>query len=178
MPPAERRAAILQAVKPALAELGASITTRQLAEIAGVSEGTIFNAFDDKDDLIDAVVESTLDTTALEAALAAIDPDQPFEARLVEATTHMQRRMVEIWRLFAVIGGRVHRNRDRLQVSPGLIAIFESAPEQVRLPPADAARVLGAITMALSYPLLGARPASPSEIVEQFLHGAARGGRR
>ena len=104
LPPAERRAAILRAVSPALIEHGEGVTTKRLAEIAGVSEGTIFNVFDDKDDLIDAVVDAVLDPEPLEIALARIDPAQPFEARLIAATELVQQRMIEIWRLFAALG--------------------------------------------------------------------------
>jgi AcrR family transcriptional regulator len=173
LPPAERRAAILHAVSPALIEHGEGVTTKRLAEIAGVSEGTIFNVFDDKDDLIDAVVDAVLDPEPLEIALARIDPAQPFEARLIAATELVQQRMIEIWRLFAALGARGHRHPRELPQSPGLTAIFASEPHRVRAAPADAARRLRAMTVTLTHPLMAPEPATPAEIVDAFLHGVA-----
>ena len=49
MPPSERRAAIIRDVLPTLVERGVTVTTRQLASAAGVSEGTLFNVFADKE---------------------------------------------------------------------------------------------------------------------------------
>ena len=66
LPPAERRAAVVRAVAPLLLEHGAGITTKQIAHGAGVSEGTIFNVFADKDELIEAVIEAALDPQPLE----------------------------------------------------------------------------------------------------------------
>ena len=44
-----------------------------------MSEGTIFNVFADKDELIEAVIERARPAAA-EQRLAAIDADAPFEA--------------------------------------------------------------------------------------------------
>src|SRR6187402_2598174 len=114
LPPAERRAAIVQAVAPLLLEHGAGLTTKQIAHGAGVSEGTIFNVFADKDELIEAVIEAALDPQPLEQRLAAIDPAQPFDIRLVAATELVQRHVMHIWRLIAALGPRTHRRPHQL----------------------------------------------------------------
>ena len=44
--PDERRRAIVDAVLPLLIEHGRAVTTRQMAEAAGIAEGTIFRVFD------------------------------------------------------------------------------------------------------------------------------------
>src|SRR3954469_11968102 len=80
LPPEERRARIVEATLPLLLAHGAGLTTRQIAEAAGIAEGTIFRAFPDKESLIAAVVDAALDTSAVDAALDAIDPDLPLEA--------------------------------------------------------------------------------------------------
>lgn len=178
MPPAARRAAILEALAPAIAEAGEAVTTKRLAELAGVSEGTIFNVFDDKEALIDAVVDATIDPAPLEIAIARIDPTLPFETRLISATELLQRRMIEIWKLFNVLGGRKHRHPRELPVSRELAAMFAAEPDRVRLSPDEAARRLRAMTMAMTHPFLNPSPATPHEIVDAFLHGVATHRRR
>ncbi|WP_300082285.1 helix-turn-helix domain-containing protein, partial [Propioniciclava sp.] len=50
----ERRKALVDATLPLLREHGTDNSTRQIAEAAGIAEGTIFRAYDSKDDLIAA----------------------------------------------------------------------------------------------------------------------------
>jgi len=173
LPPAERRAMIVRSVAPLVLEHGAGVTTKQIAHRAGVSEGTIFNVFADKDELLEAVIEDALDPQPLEDQLAAIDASQPFETRLVTATELVQRRMMHVWRLLAALGPRMHRRPHQLPQSPGLAAIFASEPGRVHIEPADAARRLRAMTVTLTHPMMTSEPATPAEIVDAFLHGVA-----
>lgn len=80
--PEDRRDAILDAVLPLLREKGRDVSSRQLAEAAGVAEGTLFRAFGDKDSLIAAAIERIFDHAPLWAALRGIDRDAPFESKL------------------------------------------------------------------------------------------------
>ena len=65
MPPEERRAALVEATLPLLLEHGATVSTRQIAEAAGVAEGTIFRVFESKDDLVHACLHDALTNVAL-----------------------------------------------------------------------------------------------------------------
>lgn len=58
LPLDQRRAQIIEAVLPVVIEHGVLVTSKQLAEAAGVSEGTIFKAFGTKEDLLLAVVRA------------------------------------------------------------------------------------------------------------------------
>ncbi|HSS12164.1 MAG TPA: helix-turn-helix domain-containing protein, partial [Acidimicrobiales bacterium] len=85
---------IVKATLPLLLENGEMVTTRQIADAAGIAEGTIFRVFADKDALIAAVVDAALDTGPLERELAAIDIQLPFEVCLAVAVEIVQRRVV------------------------------------------------------------------------------------
>src|SRR5215210_9494742 len=104
MPPEARRAAIIEATLPLLLERGAGISTRQIAEAAGIAEGTIFRVFPDKDAVIRAAVDQAFDPEPTDEALEAIDRALPFEAQLAEAVRIMQRRLCDIWRLVSAVG--------------------------------------------------------------------------
>src|SRR3954468_8486203 len=95
LPPAERRAAIVAAALPLLLERGVGVTTRQIADAAGIAEGTIFRVFPDKEALIRAVVDAAVDTSVTEQEIAAIDRTQSFERQLEAAVEVLQQRVNE-----------------------------------------------------------------------------------
>lgn len=174
LPPDERRAAIVDAVIPLLVEHGSGVTSRQIAVAAGVSEGTVFNVFADKDELIAAAVADAIDPAPFERAIAEIDPDLPFVARLVTATELIQRRVVDIWRLVSQLGPHHSPPKRRpFPDSPALIELLASDTAQLRLDATEAARLLRALTLSLTHPMLGADPPAPAEIVDVFLYGVA-----
>ncbi|WP_217615708.1 TetR/AcrR family transcriptional regulator [Cellulomonas sp. GbtcB1] len=81
----ERRAAIALATVPLLEAHGAQVSTRQIAVAAGVAEGTLFRAFDDKVELLTAAAERALDPAA---GVAEID-DLPRAADLAAELTQL-----------------------------------------------------------------------------------------
>ncbi|WP_431838631.1 TetR/AcrR family transcriptional regulator [Cellulomonas sp. Y8] len=81
----ERRAAIALATVPLLEARGAQVSTRQIAVAAGVAEGTLFRAFDDKVELLTAAAERALDPAA---GVAEID-DLPRAADLAAELTQL-----------------------------------------------------------------------------------------
>lgn len=177
LPPAERRAAIVDATLPVLLEHGSGVTTRQIAEAAGVAEGTLFRVFADKDELVAAVVEAAFDPTPVRAALRAIDDDLPLEARLTAAVEILQRRVDRIFRLMTAVGlsapPEPYRTRSRTPTElQALAALFEPDRHAIRTPPTEAAQLLRGLVFGCSHPLLiegGPRPAA--EIVSLLLDG-------
>lgn len=175
LPPDERRAAIIRDVLPVLVERGVTVTTRELAAAARVSEGTLFNVFADKDALIAAAVDAAIDPEPFERSIAEIDASMPFDDRLVAATELIQRRIVDVWRLVSQLGahGRPDHGRGSLPDSPALTALLDAERGRLRREPAQAARLLRAMTLSLTHPLLTAEPSSSTEIVDLFLHGVS-----
>jgi AcrR family transcriptional regulator len=177
LPADERRAMIVEATLPLLLEHGEMVTTREVAEAAGIAEGTIFRVFADKDELIGAVVEQAADPTRMEQAFAAIDLDAPFERTVTEAVRILQRRTLDMARLMASVGPRHHR-KGPIPDRPGLIAVFQAHRDAISVEPAAAARWLAALTMSTSHPMMSSELLPAERIAELFLHGVARKGRR
>jgi len=178
MPPAERRAAIVAAAMPLVLQHGIGVSTRQIAEAAGIAEGTIFRVFPDKESLIAAVVDSAFDPAPVERALANIDPAMPFEERVTAAVVIMQRRLRDIWNITAAVGvpSSPPSPRHRTTEFAALTALFESERQQLSHPPKMVAQTLRGLTLALTHPALAPdQPVSPAEIVSLLLDGVRRG---
>jgi AcrR family transcriptional regulator len=172
LPPDERRAMIVAATLPLVLEHGDRVTSRQIAEAAGIAEGTIFRAFADKDEVIAAVVEAALDQEPLEAALTGIPDGLAFEDGLVAAIVIMQQRVIDIWRLVSSVGTRFHEQTRRpLPDSGALVRMFEANRARITVEPIVAARLLRALTLSTTHPMLVGEPTSPAELVQLLLHG-------
>jgi AcrR family transcriptional regulator len=186
LPPDERRAALIAATEPLLALHGRDVSTRQIAEAAGVAEGTIFRAFGTKEALVEACLEESFDVRHTCDQLAAIEPWLDVESTVVAAVTVLQGRMRRVIALFharrlnppsaeQVDDFRARQAEQNERLTLALVVVLTPHAGQLRLSPEAAAAALRTITFALSHPMLSEGDIStPAEITDLVLHGIYR----
>jgi len=164
---------IVTAALPLVAEYGAAVTTSQIARAAGIGEGTIFRAFKDKDELLDACVTESVGTEHVLRELASISLDEPLAARLAEAAEVLHAHMERMGTVVGTLHASGHRgSRGRDSGSRG----GETAPPDGRdgqAPPPDSrAQSLTALRNAVTELLEPDRAAfrlSPEKVAAAFL---------
>ncbi len=174
----DRREAIVAAAVPLFLDGGVAVTTREVAEAAGIAEGTVFRAFADKRDLVGAVIAAAAVAAPLDEAMAAIDPDASFEERLVAAVDVLRQRVATYTKVMALAEaappGALGPKGGPPADLPRLTALLESDAARLRLEPAAAAHLLRGVIVANVHPSFHVgEPRTSVEIVELFLHGVA-----
>jgi AcrR family transcriptional regulator len=153
MAPDDRRAALIAATVPLLREHGVTVSTRQIAEAAGVAEGTIFGVFPDKATLLRAAVVSALDPQPLADFVAGLDGED-LRSRLRIVVGRLRKGMDDNIPLMAAIRAlassdpaegeefmrRLGECRGRLTAAVG--TVFEADRASLRRDPEDSARLL------------------------------------
>jgi AcrR family transcriptional regulator len=179
MSPESRREMIIAAAIPLVAEHGLKVTTRQIAEAAGVAEGTIFRVFPDKETLMRAALTKAFEPAPVLAELAKIDMALPLERRLAAVVGILQRRFLTVFNLMIAV--RMHApppshqeavRPQHLGILDEIGRILEPDSDRLRLPPMEVVRVLRLLTFAGSHPLItDGHIMTPEEITDVLLHG-------
>lgn len=163
--PEARRTAILEAVIPLLLERGANVTTAQMAEAAGIAEGTIFRVFPDKASLIYAAVRSAWDPAPEIEMLYRIERDLPFEVKLRKAAAIILKRYERVHALAALFGSMppppektfhdAHREAVKANslLFSALTRLFDDEQANLTVAPARAAAAFRGLLHAVSFPL-------------------------
>ncbi len=191
MTPEDRRRAIIEAVHPLLLTHGPELTTRQIAEAAGVAEGTLFRVFESKQELL---AEAACAALHAEPALQQLaDLPQKGPARLADRVVAVlgilqaegrRTRALGVALVRPPDGQAPHRHdyrhtglRDRrARLTEAVAASLEEYAADLAVPPRTAAQLLLAIAFALTFDPIENHPLTgPGGIADVVLHGIARG---
>lgn len=177
----QRREALVRSTLPLLLEHGRSVTTRQIAEAAGVAEGTIFRVFESKHDLIGEAVVLGFDPAPLERGIAAVDPHLPFRDRLLAVVTLLQQRFLGIFELMQAMGlmappvARAHHRDQRERVTQLMVDLVGEDAAALRVDAGELVHYLRLLTFSASNPhIADGRLLTPEQIVSLVLDGVRR----
>jgi len=188
----ERRDAIIDVVVPLLLEHGSDVSTRQIAEAAGIAEGTIFRVFPDKAALWTATAERTLDPEVelaeLHTALAGITD---LRSKIVRTADHLLERSQRVMAVMMVMRGVWMHDKTHSPGRPprfmidanralmaGLTELFEPHRGELSVEPEVAASVLRTLALGSRHP--GAHAdylLTPDEVADVMLDGVRRRGK-
>jgi len=199
LPPDERRAAIIAAATPLLRRGGHDVTTRQIADAAGVAEGTVFRVFPTKQAIIDAVLARVYDMGETVQKIRAIDRTAPLDDRVRRCAEILADRLSTVIDLMIALrmhgparqaasrrepdpssrGHAGHRHRhggDRQsEVTAAIAEVL--APDAARLAysPARAAHLLRLLTFAGTHRMINDDdPLGADEVADVLLRGIIR----
>lgn len=195
MPPEERRRGIVAALIPLLIDKGSDVTTRDVAEAAGVAEGTIFRVFPDKKAMLLAAAEEAINPAdgqeSFDAAMRGVDDLR--EKIVLAATRVMERMRLTMSVMFAVrpyLMEAFHEDHVRGDHKPGppdfvlraqqelhqrLTGLFAPHHDELAVDPATAAIALRSLVFGASRPELGMAPAlTPDQIADLVLGGVLK----
>ena len=190
MAPDDRRRAILDVTVPLLLEHGAALTTKQVAEAAGIAEGTVFRVFPDKAALLHAAAEDVLAPAGLaEVFAASLDGVIDLRAKVLVATERLHERADKVTAVMmamrAAFMASDHDHTDRrprggppqylLDSQHALLElltrVFVPHADELSVPPRTAALLLRALALGSRHPGGGDAELTPAQITDVLLDG-------
>ncbi|MEO5709555.1 MAG: helix-turn-helix domain-containing protein [Nocardioidaceae bacterium] len=196
MAPDERRRAIVDAVVPLLLEHGDDVSTKQIAEAAGIAEGTIFRVFPDKPALLMAAAAEAMSPANGRADLAAaLEGLDSLRDKVLVTTDRMHARSEKVMVVLMALR-RIWMAQARTEDGPRedpqkffresnrslhlmLTDVFEPHRDELTVDPETAAVVLRTLVLGSRHP--GSDPAhhlSSEQIATVLLDGITTKGDR
>ena len=184
MSPEERRDKLIDVTLSLLREHGRAVTTRQIAEAAGIAEGTIFRVFESKEELVDAAIARAFEPGDVVARIEEIDRDQPLRDRLVALVAVLQQRFRATFGLMQkmeLVGppGHVHDSEEAAAWRARLVGLLTDLvgadADRLTVSVDDFVHVLRMLTFAGSHDKIAdGRLMTPEQIVDTVLLGLQR----
>lgn len=185
MTPDERRTAIIEATLPLLLTKGPELSTREIAQAAGVAEGTIFRVFTTKQELVQATISKALRPDATLAKIQALPQGQSLSARVSSLLAILRAELKRTRALFTILfGSEAHPHpapgqhphdgfhQAKIELGKATAEALHPYADQLRIPLASAARILLPLSIAASFtsdqPL-----ADPDQLADTVLFGIA-----
>lgn len=182
--PEDRRRAIVEAITPLLIDRGQAVTTREMAEAAGVAEGTIFKVFPDKSSVIHEAVRASIDPEPVIRQLGQIYPEAPLEIQLAEAARILVEQMDRVLALFSTVRtlhppGEAHPTSPpsfvteaNAAINRALTGLFDRHRDRLRIEPEKAAAAFRGLIVGTGHPAMGfSQRLAINEVVEILLTG-------
>jgi AcrR family transcriptional regulator len=193
MSPESRRRAIVEAVVPLVVDHGAEVTTKQIAEAAGIAEGTIFRVFPDKAALMIAVAAETVNPAhGKREWTEALAGAEDLRTKIVRTVEHLVARFAKTMAVMIALRGVVMlqpRDQPPPQGPPqfmieanralhaALTDLFDAHRDELTVPPATAAIALRSLVFGSRHPGMDFETLTPDEIADVLIQGIARGGK-
>jgi AcrR family transcriptional regulator len=192
MSPDDRRKAIVTALVPLIVERGGEVSTREIAQAAGIAEGTIFRVFPDKKSLLLAAAEEAINPAGgqaqFEEAMAGVDDLR--DQVVLAAKRVLERMHLTMSVMVAVRPHLIHafheehtRGEKPAMVPPDFVikaqedlhrrltTLFEPHRDELAVEPDVAAIALRSLIFGASRPELGMKAALDAEQIADLLLG-------
>lgn len=182
MAPEDRRTALVDVTLRLLREHGREVTTKRIAEAAGIAEGTIFRVFASKEELVEAAIIRAFEPGAVVERIEEIEHDLPLEERLVRLVGVLQQRYRATFYLMRKVGMLRPPDHDseeaqavRAEIARLMVALVGADAAQLAVPVEEFCHRLRLLTFAGSHPQIAdGRLMTPEDIVSTVLHGLVR----